>query len=90
MFVCSVGGVGKWNGYVLQYAAELLYISGDTSFTPEMNENFGFTQRFGYAFLCMNLPYTMSINEVFPDSTTDRSTKRWEAIMTGSNKLAKY
>jgi L-ascorbate metabolism protein UlaG (beta-lactamase superfamily) len=28
-----------------------------------MRDNFGFRKRFGHAFLCMNLPYTMSVDE---------------------------
>ena len=41
----------------------LIYLSGDTSFIPQMKTNFGFAQRFDHAFLCMNLPYTMGVPE---------------------------
>ena len=54
---------GKWNGYVIQVKGGLVYLSGDTSFIPEMKTNFGFKQRFDHAFLCMNLPYTMGVPE---------------------------
>jgi len=54
---------GKWNGYVIQFANDLVYLSGDTSYIPEMEKNFGFRQRFNRSFLCMNLPYTMGVEE---------------------------
>lgn len=53
----------QWNGYVLTADGDLVYLSGDTSFIPPMRDNFGFRKRFGHAFLCMNLPYTMSVDE---------------------------
>eukprot|EP00035_Acanthoeca_spectabilis_P008551 m.155496 g.155496 ORF g.155496 m.155496 type:complete len:215 (+) comp14409_c0_seq2:18-662(+) len=56
---------GKWNGYVVLINGQRgsVYLSGDTAFIPEMKVNFGFRFRFAHAFLCMNLPYTMGVDE---------------------------
>ena len=47
---------GKGNGYVLTFADKRIYIAGDTENTPEMKA----LQDIDYAFLPMNLPYTMT------------------------------
>jgi L-ascorbate metabolism protein UlaG (beta-lactamase superfamily) len=50
-------GVG--NGYVLTLGNERIYISGDTEDIPEMRA----LKNIDYAFICMNLPYTMTIEQ---------------------------
>jgi L-ascorbate metabolism protein UlaG (beta-lactamase superfamily) len=50
---------GRGNGYVLTIGGKKLYISGDTQGIPEMRALTGID----VAFVCMNLPYTMDINE---------------------------
>lgn len=50
---------GRGNGYVLTFGNKKVYISGDTSGVPEMRNLKGID----VAFVCMNLPYTMDINE---------------------------
>lgn len=50
---------GRGNGYVLTFGNKKVYISGDTSGVPEMRNLKGID----VAFICMNLPYTMDINE---------------------------
>lgn len=50
---------GRGNGYVLTFGDKKVYISGDTSGIPEMRALKGID----VAFVCMNLPYTMDINE---------------------------
>jgi len=50
---------GRGNGYVLTIADKKIYISGDTQNIPEMRDLKGIDA----AFICMNLPYTMDINE---------------------------
>lgn len=50
---------GRGNGYILEEGGKRVYISGDTSATPEM-ENL---KNIDIAFICMNLPYTMSVEE---------------------------
>lgn len=50
---------GRGNGYVLNTGNKFIYISGDTENISEMEELKGID----IAFLCMNLPYTMDINQ---------------------------
>ena len=50
---------GRGNGYVLTIGGKRLYISGDTQGIPEMRA----LKNIDVAFVCMNLPYTMDINE---------------------------
>ena len=47
---------GEGNGYVLTFGDTRVYIAGDTENTPEMKA----LQDIDYAFLPMNLPYTMT------------------------------
>jgi L-ascorbate metabolism protein UlaG (beta-lactamase superfamily) len=47
---------GRGNGYVMTYGGKRFYFSGDTEGTPEMLA----LKNIDVAFLCMNLPYTMS------------------------------
>lgn len=48
---------GRGNGYVLNIKDERIYISGDTEDIPEMRNLINIDK----AFVCMNLPYTMTI-----------------------------
>jgi L-ascorbate metabolism protein UlaG (beta-lactamase superfamily) len=50
---------GRGNGYVLTVGGKKIYLSGDTQGIPEMRALTGID----IAFVCMNLPYTMDINE---------------------------
>ena len=50
---------GRGNGYVLTFGGKKVYISGDTSGIPEMKA----LKDIDVAFVSMNLPYTMDINE---------------------------
>jgi L-ascorbate metabolism protein UlaG (beta-lactamase superfamily) len=50
---------GRGNGYLLTLANKLVYISGDTEDIPEMRS----LKNVNVAFVCMNLPYTMDINQ---------------------------
>lgn len=50
---------GRGNGYVLTFGNKKVYISGDTSGIPEMRN----LKDIDVAFVCMNLPYTMDVNE---------------------------
>jgi L-ascorbate metabolism protein UlaG (beta-lactamase superfamily) len=50
---------GRGNGYVLTYGGQRFYFSGDTSGIPEMKA----LRRIDVAFICMNLPYTMTPQE---------------------------
>ena len=50
---------GRGNGYVITVNTKKIYISGDTQGIPEMRS----LKDIDMAFVCMNLPYTMNINE---------------------------
>ncbi|WP_317131653.1 MBL fold metallo-hydrolase [Formosa maritima] len=48
---------GRGNGYVLELGGKRIYISGDTEDIPEMRN----LKDIDIAFVCMNLPYTMTV-----------------------------
>ncbi|MBI4606597.1 MAG: MBL fold metallo-hydrolase [Planctomycetes bacterium] len=48
---------GRGNGYVVSFGGTRVYLSGDTEDIPEMRALKGITA----AFVCMNLPYTMTV-----------------------------
>jgi len=50
---------GRGNGYVINFGGKNVYISGDTEDIPEMRQ----LKNIDVAFICMNLPYTMDINQ---------------------------
>jgi L-ascorbate metabolism protein UlaG (beta-lactamase superfamily) len=50
---------GWGNGYVLTYGGKRFYFSGDTEDIPEMRA----LKNIDVAFICMNLPYTMTPQE---------------------------
>ena len=50
---------GRGNGYILTYGGKRFYFSGDTEGTPEMRA----LKNIDVAFVCMNLPYTMTAEE---------------------------
>jgi len=49
---------GRGNGYVITLGNERIYISGDTEDIPEMRQ----LKDIDKAFVCMNLPYTMTVD----------------------------
>jgi len=50
---------GRGNGYLINVDDKTIYISGDTEDINEMRT----LQNIDIAFICMNLPYTMDINQ---------------------------
>ena len=50
---------GRGNGYVMSYGGKRFYFSGDTEVIPEMRA----LKNIDVAFVCMNLPYTMTPDE---------------------------
>ncbi|MFN1834580.1 MBL fold metallo-hydrolase [Balneola sp. MJW-20] len=50
---------GRGNGYILNMGGKQVYFSGDTEDIPEMRN----LENIDIAFVCMNLPYTMDINQ---------------------------
>ena len=55
----SMHSKGRGNGYVIEAGNKTIYISGDTEDIPEMRN----LKNIDIAFVCMNLPYTMDINQ---------------------------
>lgn len=50
---------GRGNGYLLTFGDTRVYISGDTEDIPEMRS----LKNIDVAFVCMNMPYTMDIDQ---------------------------
>ena len=50
---------GRGNGYVLTLGGKTVYLSGDTEDIAEMRA----LKKIDVAFVCMNLPYTMNVNQ---------------------------
>jgi L-ascorbate metabolism protein UlaG (beta-lactamase superfamily) len=50
---------GRGNGYVITLNNKRIYIAGDTEDIPEMRQ----LTDIDYAFICMNLPYTMTVEQ---------------------------
>jgi len=50
---------GRGNGYTIADGNNTIYISGDTEDIPEMRS----LKNIDLAFICMNLPYTMSVEQ---------------------------
>ncbi len=50
---------GRGNGYILTFGGTRIYLSGDTEGIPEMRA----LKNIDVAFVCMNLPYTMTAEE---------------------------
>lgn len=50
---------GRGNGYILNFGGKTVYIAGDTEDIDEMRS----LKNIDIAFVCMNLPYTMDINQ---------------------------
>src|SRR5437762_2207979 len=50
---------GRGNGYVVALGGKRVYISGDTEDIPEMRA----LKNIDVAFVCMNLPYTMTVEQ---------------------------
>jgi L-ascorbate metabolism protein UlaG (beta-lactamase superfamily) len=50
---------GRGNGYIVTMGGKNIYISGDTEDIPEMRA----LRNIDIAFVCMNMPYTMDVNQ---------------------------
>lgn len=50
---------GRGNGYILKMGGKTVYISGDTEDITEMRN----LKNIDIAFICMNLPYTMDVDQ---------------------------
>lgn len=88
---------GRDNGYLLAVAGKKIYIAGDTEETPEMRALKGID----IAFLPMNLPYTMDINQaaaavaafapktVYPYHYRGSDTQAFAALVSASGGATK-
>lgn len=84
---------GWGNGYVLTFADKKAYISGDTEGTPEMRS----LENIDLAFVCMNLPYTMDVEQaadavldfepaiVYPYHYRGQDTQKFKVLVTSKN-----
>ena len=82
---------GAGNGYILTFGDKRVYIAGDTENIPEMKN----LKSIDYAFLPMNLPYTMTPEMVadaarmfrpkvlYPYHTTDTDVSRLQPLLKG-------
>jgi L-ascorbate metabolism protein UlaG (beta-lactamase superfamily) len=82
---------GAGNGYVLTFGDKRVYIAGDTENIPEMKT----LKAIDYAFLPMNLPYTMTPEMVadaarmfrpkvlYPYHTTDTDVSKLQPLLKG-------
>ena len=82
---------GRGNGYILTLGGKRLYLSGDTEAIPEMRA----LKNIDIAFVCMNLPYTMTPEEaasavrdfrpriVYPYHYRGSDTKAFAAALAG-------
>lgn len=85
---------GRGNGYVLTLGGKRVYLSGDTEDIPEMRS----LENIDLAFVCMNLPYTMDINQasdavldfkpaiVYPYHYRGQDTEQFKKLVTSENK----
>ena len=83
---------GRGNGYVVTYGGKRFYFSGDTEGIPEMKA----LRNIDVAFVCMNLPYTMTPEEaavavrafhpavVYPYHYSGSDTKAFAQALEGS------
>jgi len=83
---------GRGNGYIVTYGGKRFYFSGDTEGIPEMKA----LRNIDVAFVCMNLPYTMTPEEaavavrafhpavVYPYHYSGSDTKAFAKALEGS------
>lgn len=88
---------GRGNGYVISDGTGKIYISGDTEGTPEMRA----LKNVDIAFVCMNLPYTMDVQQaadavlafkpaiVYPYHHRGQDTQKFKQLVNAANKQIK-
>lgn len=84
---------GRGNGYILTMGKKKIYISGDTEDIPEMRS----LKNIDVAFVCMNLPYTMDVNQaaqgvlafrpkiVYPYHYRGQDTNTFKSLVVAGN-----
>jgi L-ascorbate metabolism protein UlaG (beta-lactamase superfamily) len=80
---------GRGNGYVITLGGKRVYLSGDTEDIPEVKQ----LKDIDVAFVCMNLPYTMTVEQaaglvaafkpkvVYPYHSRGSDLKKFEALL---------
>ncbi len=83
---------GRGNGYVITLGGKRIYVSGDTEDIPEMRS----LKDIDAAFVCMNLPYTMTVEQaasavrefkpkiVYPYHYRGSDTKKFQELVGAS------
>jgi L-ascorbate metabolism protein UlaG (beta-lactamase superfamily) len=84
---------GWGNGYVMTFGGKNVYVSGDTEDIQEMRA----LENIDVAFVCMNLPYTMDINQaasavldfepeiMYPYHYRGQDTQKFKELVTSKN-----
>lgn len=75
---------GRGNGYILAIGNKKFYISGDTEDIPEMRN----LKNIDVAFLCMNLPYTMDVQQAADATIAFKPSIVYPYHFRGQNGLA--
>ena len=75
---------GRGNGYILTIADERIYFSGDTEDIPEMRS----LKNIDKAFVCMNLPYTMTVESAADGVLAFQPKKVYPYHYRGTNGLS--
>ncbi|MHB0754175.1 MBL fold metallo-hydrolase [Polaribacter sp. M15] len=75
---------GRGNGYILTIADERIYFSGDTEDIPEMRN----LKNIDKAFICMNLPYTMTVESAADAVLAFKPTKVYPYHYRGTEGLS--
>lgn len=75
---------GDGNGYVFTFDGQKFYISGDTEDIPEMKN----LSNIDHAFICMNLPYTMTEEQAVTAVMSFKPAKVYPYHYRGKNGFA--
>ncbi|QIE58824.1 MBL fold metallo-hydrolase [Rasiella rasia] len=75
---------GRGNGYVIEKDGKRVYISGDTEDIPEMRN----LKNIDIAFVCMNLPYTMTVQKAASAVVDFKPTKVYPYHYRGTEGLS--
>ena len=75
---------GRGNGYVIENDGMRVYISGDTEDIPEMRN----LKDIDVAFVCMNLPYTMTVESAASGVLDFKPTKVYPYHYRGTEGLS--
>jgi len=86
---------GRGNGYVVTLGGKRIYLSGDTEDVPEMRA----LKNIDVAFVCMNLPYTMTVEQaaeavkafkpriVYPYHCRGSDLNRFKELLSGEKDI---